>query len=95
MSTGRRIDEPAVLTELALAFAPLHKQALGIAVGLTAGLVMAAVTIIVRVRGAATEINLNLLAAYFYGYSVSWRGVLVGFGLVVGVAHASPPSPKA
>ena len=65
---------------LALAFAPLHKQALGIAVGLAAGLVMAAVTIIVRVRGAATEINLNLLAAYFYGYSVSWRGVLVGFG---------------
>ena len=80
MSTGRRIDEPAVLTELALAFAPLHKQALGIAVGLAAGLVMAAVTIIVLVRGAEREINLNLLAAYFYGYSVSWRGVLVGFG---------------
>lgn len=62
-----------------LAFQPLHKRAFGIAVGLAAGVSVAAATAIVLLRGDET-INLQLLDAYFTGYTVSWPGVLVGFG---------------
>lgn len=74
-------DIPAAL---ALAFAPLHKRAFGVAVGAAAGLVFFAATIVVVLRG--TDAGLYLLAEYFYGYSVSWTGALVGllWGFVVG-----------
>jgi hypothetical protein len=72
--------------ELALAFAPLHKRALGIAVGTAAGLTFFVVTVIVLLRGPDHDPNLKLLAEYFVGYSVSWGGALVGllWGFAVG-----------
>jgi len=64
---------------LLLAFAPLHKRALGLAFGTAAGLIVFAVTVVhllfVRPRDA---LNLYLLREYFYGYDVSWTGALVG-----------------
>lgn len=69
---------------LALAFAPLHKRAFGVAIGAAAGLVFFAVTVIEVLRGV--DIGLYLLAEYFYGYSVSWAGAFIGllWGFVVG-----------
>lgn len=69
---------------LALAFAPIHKSALGVAVGLTSGLFVAALTLfhlLLRPEHgvqAPDGPEIGLLAQYFYGYEVSWSGVLVG-----------------
>lgn len=71
---------PAVPATLALAFQPLHKRAFGVAVGLACGLAVAAATVIVLLRGPDGGANLWLLRQYFAGYSVTWPGVLVGFG---------------
>ena len=59
-------------------FAPLHKSAFGAAVGLTAALVVAAATAIHLVRNPEPPFPLQLLAVYFRGYTVSWRGALIG-----------------
>lgn len=63
---------------LALAFAPLHKRAFGIAMATTAALLVGLATAIAVVRGAAFTLPLDLLAQYFPGYAVSWRGAAVG-----------------
>ena len=64
---------------LVRAFAPFHKRALGIAVGLTLGAAVALVTVFHLVARPANAPGVGLLAHYFYGYSVSWPGVAVGF----------------
>jgi len=61
------------------AFAPLHKTALGMALGLVLGGLLAAATLALVVQGGYPEPNLNLLTQFFVGYSITWRGVLVGF----------------
>ena len=63
---------------LEVAFAPVHKRALGVAVGsLVAFLVFGATALHVVLRpGAALDIG--LLSQYFYGYTVSWQGSVVG-----------------
>jgi hypothetical protein len=72
--------EPSALpAELVYAFQPLHKRAFGVAVGLAAGICVAGATIIVLLQDAGDTINLTLLNQYFYGYSVSWLGVPIGF----------------
>lgn len=63
---------------LALAFAPVHKRALGMAIGLVSGVLVAAVTAFDVVAHPAGGPELELLANYFYGYTVSWPGVAVG-----------------
>jgi hypothetical protein len=60
------------------AFTPWHKRALGLAVGFTAALLVAAVTAFHVIVDPPTAPNLALLSNYFYGYDVSWRGVFVG-----------------
>jgi len=60
------------------AFAPLHKRALGVAVGCVAGLAFFSVTAFHVVLRPADAPPLALLSQYFYGYEVSWRGALVG-----------------
>jgi len=65
---------------LALAFAPLHKRAFGVAVGTVAGLLIAGITAVAIIRGPIPGENLWLLRHYFSGYEVSWLGVVVGFG---------------
>lgn len=63
---------------IALAFAPAHKSAMGVAVGLTAAVGCFLLTAIPLVRGRPPELELELLANYFYGYDVSWGGALIG-----------------
>jgi len=68
------------------AFAPLHRSALGMACGVVLGVILAATTLALVIQGGYPEPNLNLLAQFFWGYSISWRGVFVGFlwGWLVG-----------
>jgi hypothetical protein len=73
--------------QLALAFAPLHKRAFGIAIGAAMGLTFFLITAVFLLRGGLDRqprLELGLLDQYFYGYSVSWPGAFVG--LVWGVA---------
>jgi hypothetical protein len=62
-----------------MAISPVHKAALGAATGLVAGLLVAAATAFIVVLRPQPEPRLDLLANYFYGYTVSWTGVVVGF----------------
>ena len=86
------IDQSAddrVDARLALAFAPIHKLALGVASAIVFGLLMLALTIIaIFLDGGDGErsLYLGLLNNYFYGYSVTPTGALVGtfWGFVVG-----------
>jgi hypothetical protein len=69
---------PELPQSLALAFAPLHKRAFGVAVGLATGLTVALITVIFLARGKPEGVNLGLLQQYFWGYRASWTGVFVG-----------------
>jgi hypothetical protein len=75
------VDRP-----LLRAFAPLHRSALGIACGVVLGAVLFGVTVISVLRGLFPAPNLTLLAQFFWGYSVTWRGAFIGliWGWVVG-----------
>jgi hypothetical protein len=78
--TGSRPDtKDALPNRLQLAFKPLDKRALGIAIGLAAGHLVALVTVIAVIEGGEAERILGLLRQYFGGYTVSWPGVLIGF----------------
>lgn len=67
----------ALPDDLALAFAPLHKRALGTALGLVAGLAVFAVTAwSIVVPGAPDFVyRLHFLLP---GHAVDWRGAVVG-----------------
>ena len=71
------------------AFEPLfpraHKRALGMAVGLTAGVAVCLVTVL-HVALPIEGLPIALLGQYFYGYEVSWRGAVVGlaWGFITG-----------
>ena len=64
---------------LAFAFAPIHKAALGAAVGLVLGFLIFAVTALHLVLLPPAAPNIGLLSEYFYGYDVSWTGAFIGF----------------
>lgn len=64
---------------LILAFAPLHKRAFGMAVGLTAGLAVFFLTAFHLIVRPAEAMDIGLLGQFFQGYSVSWPGALIGF----------------
>ena len=74
--------------ELALAFAPLHKAAFGLAIGTALGVTVFGITAINLLRGhnADAALPLWLLGQYFFGYTVSWLGAFIGFawGMVAG-----------
>jgi hypothetical protein len=72
-----RAADPAD-SELRRAFAPWHKRALGVAVGLTAAMCVAALTAFHVVAHPPDAPNIELLSHFFYGFTVSWQGVLVG-----------------
>jgi hypothetical protein len=74
---------------LALAFAPLHKRAFGIAIATTAAVLVVMATGIAVVRGTAFTLPLDLLAQYFPGYAVSWRGAAVGAAWAAMVGYVS------
>jgi hypothetical protein len=74
---GRPADTGRVVR---YAFAPVHKAALGVAVGLTSGVLTAVATVAQLVLSPGDGMPLSLLAEYFSGYTVSWSGVAIGFG---------------
>lgn len=84
-SAPRRVSSPAELA-LALAFAPLHKHAFGLAVGAALACVLVLLTAGALLRDPAGRFPIGLLGQYFYGFSHSWTGVAVigAWGLVVG-----------
>jgi len=69
---------PAPASSVAQAFAPIHKRALGVAIGVVAAFAVFAVTAFHVVFRPADALQIGLLSEYFYGYAVSWRGALVG-----------------
>lgn len=64
--------------QLVLAFAPLHKRAFGIAIGLALASAVFVLTVFHVLARPQNAIELSLLAQYFYGYTVSWKGAVVG-----------------
>ena len=85
-NTPAQSEDEALPPALALAFAPLHKEAFGVAVGVAAGLAMFLLTAARLLLDPDGTTNLSLLAQYFYGYTESWTGAVVGlcWGFVVG-----------
>jgi hypothetical protein len=69
------------------AFAKLDRTALGIALGILAGLVVFLATNILLLKGGS-EVgpNLGLLSQFFTGYSVTFEGSLIGlaYGFTTG-----------
>lgn len=65
-------------SELLLAFAPVHKSAFGAALGVASALIVFLITVVTIGMSADQRPNLELLAIYFRGYSVSWTGALIG-----------------
>jgi hypothetical protein len=87
MTAAVQSDQKDVLPpSVALAFAPLHKRAFGIAIGAACGLTIFLFTAVYLLREPEHGVGLALLSQYFKGYSVSWSGALVGlfWGFVVG-----------
>lgn len=80
--------DPELEAALALVFAPLDKRALGLAFGVTAALLVALLTVISIFVDPNGTFPLALLGQYFYGYTVSPVGALIGAGwaLVSGFA---------
>jgi hypothetical protein len=74
--------EQAVL----LAFAPLHKRALGVGVGVASALLLALLTGLTLLHAPDRRFPMHLLGEFLAGYDVSVRGIFVGagWGLVVG-----------
>ncbi len=84
---------PAVATDelppsLALAFAPIQKRGFGIAIGLAGALIVGLITVVGTFLPPEAQGLISLLAEYFYGYTVSWLGALIGafWGFVAGFA---------
>src|SRR5262245_48505564 len=71
-------DADPVERELRRALAPYHKRALGVACGIVAAVMVFAVTAFHVIAAPPAGANLELLAEYFYGYDVTWRGAFVG-----------------
>lgn len=74
-------------TGLLLAFAPLHRLALGVAGGVVMGGVIFFATALLLVKGGyPVGPNLALLGEFMIGYSVSLQGALIGllWGFVIG-----------
>lgn len=78
--------DDSIPPRVALAFAPLHKRAFGIAVGAAVGLTMFAITVVGIMRPRGEVAFLELLREYFAGYALTWPGAFVAllWGLGVG-----------
>jgi len=87
-------SDPELESQFELAFAPLHKRCLGLAVGSVVALLVALATSLSLLRSPANDYPLSLLSNFFLGYEVSWLGALVGafwgfwLGFVVGWSFA-------
>lgn len=73
-------EEEAMEEELDLAFTPLHKRCLGLAVGVATAVLIAVATLVHLMRSPDDPLPLILLQQYMPAYSVSAVGALVGAG---------------
>jgi hypothetical protein len=78
MEMAADFETAAIAPALKYAFSPVHKRALGVAFGLTCSFVTALATIVQLLVAPDDDMPLELLSQFFYGYEVSWTGVLVG-----------------
>jgi hypothetical protein len=89
MTTAQEL-RPAAPPVKWLVSSRVHKSALGVAIGLVTGCGVFALTAFHLVLQPTDGLKLVLLAQYFYGYEVSWRGAVAGLawgfgaGFVVG-----------
>lgn len=72
-------EKNSIANPLLLAFAPIHRRAMGTAAGVVLGGFLSMLTLVAVLRGGVAADGLGLLSQFFGGYSVSWLGVLVGF----------------
>jgi hypothetical protein len=70
--------EQRITRRIELAFAPLHKAALGVAMAVVAGCSVAIVTGLDLMLDPHRQVPLSLLAQYFHGYDVTPVGALIG-----------------
>ena len=72
--------------QLLLAFAPLHKSALGAACGVATALLVVLLTLLTLAHAPAQRFPLHLLSTYFQGYDLTVPGIIIGagWGFVVG-----------
>jgi hypothetical protein len=65
---------------------PVHKVALGVAVGVVSGLAVFALTVFHVMLKPRDALDIGLLSEYLTGYSVSWTGAFIGlfWGFLVG-----------
>lgn len=71
-------ESTALPRQDAFAFAPLHKRHFGTAIGVAAAVIVCGATALDLLLGRPETSRLWLLNQYFTGYTVSWRGVVVG-----------------
>lgn len=81
-------DRSRVPQELLLAFAPLHRAALGVAVGVVCGGGLFLLTVLEVVRGGYPQPNLMLFRQFFIGYDVTYQGALIGLSWGFGIGFA-------
>src|ERR1700746_2271814 len=68
-------SENARLPRILLAFAPLHRMAMGVAGGTVLSSVLFLATLVVLIRGGSPpEPNLGLLSQFLFGYRISLTG---------------------
>lgn len=81
-ATGEQRAERTIV----LAFAPMHKAALGFATGIVFALIFALITLADLAVDPTQAAGLGLLGQYFYGYNVSLVGACIGlwWGFAVG-----------
>ena len=68
----------AIAPAVKYVFSPVHKAALGVAFGLTCSGAMVFATIVQRLASPDNGMPLLLLNQFFYGYSISWVGAVIG-----------------
>jgi tetrahydromethanopterin S-methyltransferase subunit F len=80
------LDDQRIERTLALAFARIHKEALGIAFGCVLALVLVLVTLAALTLDQGHQVPVELLAQYFAGYDRSPAGLVVAgaWGFFVG-----------
>lgn len=83
-------DEPKdqLPNALLLAFAPMHRTAMGVAFGVVLGAMLFVMTMALVIKGGyPIGPNLSLLGQFFFGYTVTFFGAFVGLLWGFGVGY--------
>jgi hypothetical protein len=78
MTTAGDAQAAAIAPAVKYAFSPVHKAALGVAFGLTCSAAVVLATVVQWLASPDDGMPLLLLNQFFYGYSISWSGAIVG-----------------